>query len=126
MTIAVRNILDQCRERHCGNELAVGSVSPYCRVLQTARSPASRTREVFSNEIANRETARVQPFKGPESQCQRWFVATLRWLVFLRQRLGKLSNAYGASPAGMWGPAVVRQIRQVRRLFVRFQRFFPS
>jgi hypothetical protein len=51
--------------------LAVGSVSPYCQAPQTARSPASRTREVFSNEIPNRETARVQPFKGLEPQCQR-------------------------------------------------------
>jgi hypothetical protein len=73
--------------------LAVGSVSPYCQTPQTTKSPASRTREVFSNEIPNRVMARVQPFKGLEPQCQGRFVATLRWPVCLRQGLGKLSIA---------------------------------
>ena len=71
--------------------LAVGSVSFYCQAPQTARSLDSRTREVFSNEIPNREMARVQPFKGLESQCQRRFVATLRRPVCLRQGLGMWS-----------------------------------
>ena len=44
----------------------VGSVSPCCQAPQTARWPASRKREVFSNEILNREMARVPPLKGLE------------------------------------------------------------
>jgi hypothetical protein len=43
-------------------------------------------------------------------------VATLRWLVCLRQRLGELSDAVRFEFGGVWGPDVVRQIRQVRRL----------
>jgi hypothetical protein len=82
------------------------------------RRPQGREK-YFSKEIANRESAQVQLFKGLESQCQRWFVTTLRWLVCLRYGLGKLSNAYGGEFGGGVGTG-----RQVRRLFVGFQRFF--
>jgi hypothetical protein len=58
--------------------LTVKLLKPQGRWLQERR-------EVFSNRTAkNRGMARVQPFKGLEPQCQRWFVATLRWLVCLR------------------------------------------
>jgi hypothetical protein len=93
--------------------LAVGSASFYCQAPQTAQSPVLRTREVFSNEIPNRETARVQPFKGLESQCQRRFVATLRRPVCLRQGLGIWSVTVSS---GSRGSGAFRQVRQIHRL----------
>jgi hypothetical protein len=104
----------------------LGSVSPYCEPLKPQRSPASRTKEVFSNEIANRGTARVQPFKGFGAAMSKMVRRGTALAGLPAAKIRKLSNAVRVKSDGVWGPDVVHQICQVRRIFVRFQRFFPS